>query len=175
MINVASDLPDIADVLKATKIKPQRVLAYELPTDTTEFDPLVDAFISKGGTLVTRSTARFEDGTFRLETTINVIVADGTEPVVFAPALLALKKSPDVQSFVAHLPKFWGVKFIRDGDVYRTRKTFEVKGKSKRAPLFIVNHPVTVVTPNWSTCVTVASYSPFPVHIADDFCLVREK
>jgi hypothetical protein len=91
----------------------------------------------------------------------------------FSQALYSLKEgvsSRDVIDLAAYIAKSRNVPLKLSGPLFFRKVTAPIAQSAKIPSLFLVEHPVTVRFGDNVMCMSVASYSPVPVQLGENYC-----
>lgn len=175
--------PAAKKAIEAGEIPDTEVAVIEPPGDAVATPPIVsDTLIASFGEFDTVSGVSVYNFTkerdprqprYAVYTSITIKPSANTRIEAFAPALVGIEKYADnIQGYLQALHDSSGsLGEISDKSVYTA--SAPIKAASER--VFIVEHPISV---HWfdpagrhSTCVTVASYSPFPINLDQKYCI----
>ena len=167
-------MSEVIPVLEQAKLRVVPIVAFTRPALKTSFAPLHTSFEADNVTVTAVSSARFDGEKFEVDT---VVTIDGEDVKLFMPTPSALKKSfeapleqNDVINFVEVLSEFRNVSLPLEDNTFAEGFPFPGPKEAGMPALFVVNHPVTVRTPEQFFCIGVVSYSPVPVSLGREFC-----
>lgn len=171
LFRYAVQMPDAIPVIETAKLRNVALSAYLTPTSATEFMPLYTSFSANDMRLIVESRGKFVDGRFVTETIISL---KGVE-AIFVPGLFAIQEAYEEPLDISDLKNVAEELLTKKGMVtplkeFHTEMSFLPPEMKELPGLFVIDHPVTILTPSRAFCVGVSTYSPVPISVGGEYC-----
>jgi hypothetical protein len=175
--SVAEHFPSIGDILSAAHIPSSPVWA--VPTELALQGPLRPSpdYLQIGeASLRVRTSSRYSEGRYVLETDIDVGAPVSSEPQLFAPGLeqvTSIEEPIDANAIVKFIHRLQerqlNPKKLDDGR-FQSVIYLPISKDLSVPSYYLVDYPVTMRTKNASACVTASVFSAYPINLGESFC-----